>query len=85
MLPKLHAILHGDRAPALAADPALNYRRCCGTAPAIGDAGSGMNGKQRSAISSQRDKEKQRVENLCYPDECAVDSPISLLLLNTAS
>jgi tetratricopeptide (TPR) repeat protein len=25
MLPKLHAILHGDRAPALAADPALNY------------------------------------------------------------
>ena len=25
MLPKLHAILHGDRNPALAADPALEY------------------------------------------------------------
>jgi len=25
MIPKLHAILHGDRAPALAADPALEY------------------------------------------------------------
>jgi hypothetical protein len=25
MLPKLHAILHGDRNPALAADPALDY------------------------------------------------------------
>ena len=25
MLPKLHAILHGDRDPALAADPALDY------------------------------------------------------------
>ena len=85
MLPKLHAILHGDRDPALAADPALDYRRCCGAAPAVGDAGSGVNGKQRSAISSQRDKEKQRVENLCYPDEYAVDSPISLLLLNPAS
>ena len=26
MLPKLRAILHGDRAPALAADSALDYR-----------------------------------------------------------
>ena len=26
MLPKLHAILHGDRDPALTADPALDYR-----------------------------------------------------------
>jgi hypothetical protein len=25
MLPKLHAILHGDRDSALAADPALDY------------------------------------------------------------
>ena len=25
ILPQLHAILHGDRAPALTADPALDY------------------------------------------------------------
>ena len=44
MLPKLQAILHGDRDPALATDLALDYRRCCGAAPAVRDAGSGVNG-----------------------------------------
>jgi len=38
---------------------------------------------QPSAVSET--KEKQLVENLCYPDEYAVNAPISLLLLNTAS
>ncbi len=47
--------------------------------------GAGEMESKRSAISSQRDKEKQHVENLCYPDEYAVDSPISLMLLNPAS